>query len=179
MTSRVLGIFSCINDGIIGYDGKLMFTHPEDFSHFKEITMDKTLLVGYRTAKEIFDRNPEGLKGRKVAVLVDPSRQDFPDHKWKSDVDIVTDPISYINKSIRPIVVAGGKWVFDQLWCHVTQWHITHYAISMDEIFYKYDENKVSKFVVPGLPLPIDERRFKIKLPSGEEREAIITAHLM
>lgn len=178
MTTRVLGIYSHINDHIIGYDGKLLFTHPEDFKHFKEITMGKTLLVGYKTAKEIFERNPNGLQDRKIAILIDPTR-DIPNDNWMDLVDTVSDPLKYITESKEPIVVAGGEWVFNKLWCHVTQWHITHFKINIDELFYTHDETLVSRFIVPDLTQVVEEKSFTITLPNGEEREVTIAAHLI
>lgn len=179
MTTRVLGVFSCINDGIIGYNDELLFTHPFDFDNFKRITQNKTLLVGYKTAKEIFKRNPNGLPGRQIAILVDSSRPDFPDHKWKSQVDIVIDPLTYITNSKNPVVIAGGQWVLDMLCCHVTEWHITTYPIDILELYEHYDHEKVRTFVVPNLSDPIDTLSFMIDKPDGGFGLAVINTYVV
>lgn len=179
MTSRVIGIYSHIDDDIIGYNGQLMFTHRDDFSNFKEVTMGKTLLVGYRTAREIFERNPNGLVGRKIAILVSPDRPNLPDHDWLDQVDVVTDPFEYIETSTDPIVIAGGGWVFKRLWSQVSQWHVTHYPIAMEDVYYTYNEDLLTRFQIPFLPDPVATKEFDITLPCGETRTATIRTYLI
>lgn len=145
MTNRIIGIFSHINDGIIGYDGELVFTSPVDFANFRKVTKDKILLVGYKTAKEIFDKNPNGLPGRDIAILVSEERPSIPDHPWKNKVTLVIDPIVYMTRVTKPIVIAGGSKIFDELWPQVNEWHITHFKIDLDEIIEDIDPAKISR----------------------------------
>lgn len=152
MTKRVIGIFSHINDNVIGYDGKLVVTNKIDFNHFRAITDRKVLLVGYKTAKEIMDRNPNGLRDRDIAILVSDDRP-YPllPESWRDIVTLVDNPEEFINKSEKPVVIAGGIYVFNRLHHLIKEWHVTHFDVNLtkqDNHFYLFDEvdeTKVSR----------------------------------
>jgi len=57
-------ILAVNNLGYIGLNGKLPWESPEDLSHFKKLTLGKTLIVGRST----FEKMPK-LKGRSVVVV--------------------------------------------------------------------------------------------------------------
>lgn len=44
------GIIAVNNLGYIGLDGKLLWECKEDLIHFKKLTLDQSLVVGYRTS---------------------------------------------------------------------------------------------------------------------------------
>jgi dihydrofolate reductase len=91
---------------VIGYQGKMPWTLPEDFRWFKHKTMGGTLIMGRKTYKSI----GKPLPGRETVVL---SRS--------SEISGVTTchDISQLDEVLRPLPkpywVCGGTEIFRQL----------------------------------------------------------------
>ena len=85
------------NLGFIGLDDKLLWYNSEDLKHFKKLTLNQRLLVGYRTAQSL-----PPLKNRELVV-------DERD-KFITDIDWCI----------------GGKKTYEK-YCHLfTELHISH-----------------------------------------------------
>jgi len=68
----VEGILACTPDGVIGYGSGIPWHHSGDFKRFKQITMGKTLVIGYRTLIGLassFKKAVELLPGRRLVVV--------------------------------------------------------------------------------------------------------------
>lgn len=64
--------------GYIGLDGKLPWNSSEDLKHFKEMTKDSTLVVGFNTAKTL----PK-LSNREIIIFdKDKNIDEYKNYDW-------------------------------------------------------------------------------------------------
>lgn len=96
-------ILAVNNLSYIGKDNTIMWRCSEDFKHFKKLTMDGTLLVGYNTASKL-----PPLKGRTVIV---DERERF----------------NFLNPvGIDNLWCIGGKKTYEKYAHLFTELHISH-----------------------------------------------------
>ena len=89
------------NLGFIGLDDKLLWYNKEDLRHFKKMTYDSTLLVGYRTA--------QGLPPLKNRTLITFDRREYSStHYYECEWCI------------------GGKKTYETFCDVFTELHISH-----------------------------------------------------
>lgn len=137
----ISAILICSQDGVIGYDGGLAFSILEDFKRFKERTQGCVLLMGYKTAAEIFKMNPKGLPGREIAVLLTRDlevREDW--HEKVMFVDSINDILP-----LGKIMVSGGATIYDQFAPTVSQWHVTIVDLPYATLHPGHDPSKTVK----------------------------------
>lgn len=65
-------VFACDTQGGIGKDGDLPWRQSSDLRHFKQVTMNKTIVMGRKT----WDSLPKALPGRRNIVLSRTPRDD-------------------------------------------------------------------------------------------------------
>jgi len=86
------------NGGFIGLNGELPWRSREDLKHFKELTMDGKLLVGYTTSQKL-----PPLKGREIIIDDETKDIDYSQIDW----------------------CCGGKYTYEKF-CHLfTEIHIS------------------------------------------------------
>lgn len=90
-------IIAVNNLGFIGIGDKLLWYNPEDLKHFKNLTLNQTLLVGYRTYQSL-----PPLKNRELIV-------DERD-----------------NINLNPVWCIGGKKTYEKYSPYFTELHISH-----------------------------------------------------
>ena len=67
----IISMISAVAENrVIGNKNALPWHMPADFKHFKETTLNKTIVMGLNTFKSIFSRIGKPLPGRKNIVLV-------------------------------------------------------------------------------------------------------------
>lgn len=123
---------------VIGNNGRLAYSIKEDMQHFRKVTDGFTLLMGYKSAKELYEMTPHGLgPNRKVAVLL--TRPLEITEPWHEQVEFVDSIYDIIHDDL--VMVAGGASVYDKyadiidVW-HVTQVHERHEYIYTDPSYY-------------------------------------------
>ena len=84
----------------IGYKGKIPWYFPQDLKHFRLQTLDKTIVVGRKTAEGL-----PYLKRRKVICL---SRGEPDVSEWKNDVTLAKS----FDDITGPVIIAGGAEVY-------------------------------------------------------------------
>ena len=90
-------IIAVNNIGFIGIDDKLLWHNSEDLKHFKSLTLNQRLLVGWRTAQAL-----PPLKNREL--VIDQRDNTTTDVDW----------------------CVGGKKTYEK-YCHLfTELHISH-----------------------------------------------------
>ena len=90
-------LIACNNLGFIGIDDKLLWHNSEDLKHFKRLTLNQRLLVGWRTAQAL-----PPLKNREL--IIDQRDNIITDVDW----------------------CIGGKKTYEK-YCHLfTELHISH-----------------------------------------------------
>ena len=93
------GIIAVNNLGFIGKDNKLLWRNVEDLQHFKNLTFNTTLLVGWNTYMNM----PE--LSNRVTIL--------DDRNSKIDLNLIDWCI-------------GGKRTYEKYSSHFTELHISH-----------------------------------------------------
>ena len=105
---RVCLIVAQSLNGIIGNDGVIPWSVPEDMRFFREATMGSTLIMGRRT----WDSIGRALPGRKIAVVSTRyhAKQEI------ADVSFFASPLSALNAtSTDSVFVAGGPALYREL----------------------------------------------------------------
>jgi len=107
MTMRVTLVAAVADNGVIGNDGDIPWRIPEDFAHFKALTMGHVLVMGRATYESI----GRPLPGRTTIVLTrDPA--------WSADgvrVARSLDEALDLAAGIDPeVFVVGGAGVYAQ-----------------------------------------------------------------
>lgn len=98
-------IVAIANNNVIGKDNKLIWHLSEDLKRFKEITMNKTIIMGRKT----FESLPKVLPGRKHVVITNnkdytvDSDQVIVKHRLQEVID------EYSNSKEEAFVIGGGS----------------------------------------------------------------------
>lgn len=104
-------MIACIavnNLNFIGKDNKLLWESSEDLAHFKAMSMDKVMLVGYNTWTKL----PKVVKNRPMII------DQRENGKWPTQ--------NFTVKGDREILCVGGKKTYEK-YCHLfTELHISH-----------------------------------------------------
>ena len=105
--ARVVMVAAYADNRVIGADGEIPWRIPEDFAHFKEVTLGHTLLMGRAT----WDSIGRPLPGRTTVVLT-RSPDWSPGFEGVHDAHSHTDALALCASLPGDTVVAGGTLVY-------------------------------------------------------------------
>ena len=124
-------IIAMAQNRVIGKNGGLPWPNiKEDFKHFKEFTMGKTLIVG----KNTFDTLPL-LKNRECLVLTKPveaidayitNQYLVNNNAMTGQMITMEDVESYSQFRKDYLIVAGGAKTYVKLLPYITEFYVTH-----------------------------------------------------
>jgi len=124
-------IIAMAQNRVIGKNGGLPWPSiKEDFKHFKEFTMGKTLIVG----KNTFDTLPL-LKNRECLVLTKPvedidayitNQYMVNNNAMTGQMITMEDVESYSRFRKGYLIVAGGAKTYVKLLPYITEFYVTH-----------------------------------------------------
>lgn len=124
-------IVAMAKNRVIGKNGGLPWPSiKEDFKHFKEFTMGKTLIVG----KNTFDTLPL-LKNRECMVLTKPveaidayitNQYMVNNNAMTGQMITMEDVESYSQFRKDGLIVAGGAKTYVKLLPYITEFYVTH-----------------------------------------------------
>lgn len=123
---------------LVGKDNLLPWHYPKDLKHFKNVTNNKTVLMGYNTylsMKGYYKNTPFPFK--KVYVA------NFEDVKLE-DATIITDVITFLNDYKDELFVIGGPTIYGLAMPFADRLFITYILDNHDGNVYfkKFDLNK-------------------------------------
>lgn len=107
----------------IGYKNKLLYHIPDDLKHFKQLTLNKNVIMGRKTLESLPGGKP--LPNRRNIVFT--RQKDYS----RDDADIIHDigdlQLLCVNKQINPrtIWVIGGESIYDMLLPYCNYLYIT------------------------------------------------------
>ena len=111
------------DNGVIGINGKLPWRLPDDLRRFKQLTMDRPMIMGRKT----FDSLPGLLEGRRHIVLT-------RDEAWEADgaerVATVQEALALANAP--HVFVIGGAEVWNQFLPLADKIELTEVHLSPD-----------------------------------------------
>ena len=124
-------IIAMAQNRVIGKNGGLPWPSiKEDFKHFKEFTMGKTLIVG----KNTFDTLPL-LKNRECLILTKPvdaidayitNQYMVNNNAMTGQMITMEDVESYSRFRKDYLIVAGGAKTYVKLLPYITEFYVTH-----------------------------------------------------
>jgi len=108
-------------NNIIGKGNKLPWHYKEDMQYFKEITMDKTVIMGEMTFKSILSYLNKPLH-RRTSVIATLTDYNYP------GVEKTNDIIHYLKNypKDKEIFIIGGKIIYDLTLDIADKLYITH-----------------------------------------------------
>lgn len=143
-------IVACDLNGGIGKDNKLLFRIPEDLKRFKELTIEKTVIMGRKT----FESLPNGALPNRENIIVTKNAKDL---YVKHEKDFMNnDKLFYCNdldkliqlykSHIDEFFVIGGAEIYKQLLPHCNKIYLTKVYCEKEAdafFFYNKDEWKI------------------------------------
>ena len=110
-------IVACDLNGLIGYDGKLLWHNKTDLERFKELTMGGTLIMGRKTYESLpINADGRRLTGRLKHVLSKswPTKESTDDTKWFRDWDRALLESPRDKNHNRNIWIIGGASIYQE-----------------------------------------------------------------
>ena len=128
-------------DNIIGKNNKLPWYIPDDLKRFKELTIDKKIIMGRKT----FESVPKVLPKRKHLVLTTNKNFLYIDE----NVEIITDfkkLIKEYENSKEEVFIIGGGEIYNLFLPYSKKLYITevNFKIDGDTSFPEFDKSKWS-----------------------------------
>lgn len=110
MTHKISLIVAAAENNVIGKDNKMPWHIPEDFKHFKEITMGKPCIMGRKTYESILDQLGKPLPGRTSIVI---SRSSYS-HEGALSATSLEDAIEKAKaETDGEIMIIGGAQIYE------------------------------------------------------------------
>ncbi len=104
-------IVAAAENNVIGKDNKMPWHIPEDFKHFKEITIGKPCIMGRKTYESILDQLGKPLPGRLSFVI---SRRNYQHDGCTSFISLNDAITEAKNHYDGEIMIIGGAQIYKQ-----------------------------------------------------------------
>ena len=114
-------IAAIADNGVIGHNDELVWSYPEDLKHFKDTTMNQSILMGSKT----YDGLPGTLPGRTTYVLT----RDASKYSNNTKITAISDALELFKKfkSSKDILyISGGKSIYNNFHQFADEMIITH-----------------------------------------------------
>ncbi|MFT4310221.1 MAG: dihydrofolate reductase [Candidatus Woesearchaeota archaeon] len=115
MHPKFVIISAVARNGVIGYKGGIPWHIPQDFKHFKSLTMGKTIVMGKKT----FESLPGLLPDRKH-VVISSTLLPIP------QVDIYSSIDAFLLSARSEYWIIGGQGIYQAFMPLAERMHITH-----------------------------------------------------
>jgi dihydrofolate reductase len=130
----ILGLVAAIaDDGVIGLENRLPWHLPADLAHFKQLTLDKTIVMGRRTWESLPGLLP---RRRHIVLSRDPA--------FRPEGCIVVDSLDAAMVAAGPVpelLIVGGAALYAEALPRADRLYLTlvHAAIDGDTRFPNWD----------------------------------------
>lgn len=133
-------IAAVAKNNCIGIKNKLPWNIPEDLQHFKDLTLDKTCLMGQATFESILGYLGKPLPKRKtVVVTLDKNYQAPEGVRIFYSLDEVFDKLKD-----EDVYICGGASIYRQTMNKVDKLYITHINKIVDgDVFFPEIDNNI------------------------------------
>ena len=158
------------NDGVIGNDGKIPWSVPEDLKHFAAITRGRPVIMGRKTWDSL---PPSKLPGRPCVVLtrsvgLPTPIEGFKDCYFVPNLAVATQHV-WLEYGVFNAFVIGGAELYEQTSSIATTMIVTKVNLSGDgDTKLKIDQQRFKKASevrwYADLPEEIDPKTFPWKL---------------
>ena len=146
---RLSIIVAKAQNGVIGGDNKMLWHIPEDFRHFKKLTMGKPVIMGRKTYESIFDYLGKPLPKRVSIVVTRQKGYDVPEgHYVVSTLKDAHERAKEVAKQLdaEEIFCIGGAQIYEQMLQYTDRIYLTivEKDFNGDAVFPALDEKKWS-----------------------------------
>ncbi len=107
------------DNNIIGKDNQLVWHIPEDLKHFRQLTLDKVLIMGRKT----FDAVGSIVKGKKIVVFT--NNPNFVTEQENVEIVHAVSEIQEYIDSEEECMVVGGSMIYHLLMPQVKKLYVT------------------------------------------------------
>lgn len=124
-------------NGLIGNGNDLPWHYPEDLKYFKNVTMNKSVFMGYNTFLSIYNRLGKPLPNRTNYVLT--YEDELP-----GDAIVVKNLNQFVKEQEEEVFCIGGKMIYQMVLPYADRLYITRVnkEYQGDVFFPSYDESK-------------------------------------
>ncbi len=105
-------IVAAADNNVIGGDNKMLWHIPEDFKHFKNVTMGKPCIMGRKTFESIVASLGKPLPGR-INIVVSRKNPQYDGALTVKDLDEAFDQAGKV-EGVSEIMVIGGAQIYAQ-----------------------------------------------------------------
>ncbi len=144
MSIKICLIAAMAKNNVIGLRNDIPWYIPEDFQHFKSVTMGKPCIMGRKTYESILEKLGKPLPGRTSIVI---SRSGYT-HEGASSAANLDEAITKAKEIARKdvqseIMIIGGAQIYEQSLALADRLYLTriHEEYEGDAFFPKFDEN--------------------------------------
>jgi len=117
MSINIIAAIGANNE--LGMDNSLIWHLPNDLRFFKQMTMDKHVIMGRKT----FESLPRGLPGRKMIVISSKKLDSYFDISCYQNLE---DALSYFMEEDEDFFIIGGQSIYEQSMPYVDNMYLTH-----------------------------------------------------
>lgn len=144
---------------VIGKDNQMPWHYPEDLRYFKEVTMNKTVIMGSKTYESILTTLKKPLPNRHHVILT----KDKAKYREMETYHSIEDALANYLKKEEEVFVIGGASIYKQFLPFADRLYITHINQSFEgDTFFPHfnsdDFHLVSKKDVGDLSFCVYER---------------------
>jgi len=121
---KLIIIAAVSTDGVIGIGDNIPWRIPEDFKHYREVTMGNMLLVGATTFKTL---PPKAHEGREFIILNNGEFLDLkgPQYSQIKELDALLELLNNGKNNFDKVYVIGGASIYNVLIDHCDEAIIT------------------------------------------------------
>ena len=127
----------------LGVNNNLIWHIPEDLKYFKATTMNKTIVMGYKTYKSL----PKLLPGRKHIILTHHNI----DNDKEITYDNINNLINYLNSINEEVFIIGGASLYKEFINKANKIYLTEIDASYkdaDVYFPEFDKSKYKRKIL-------------------------------
>lgn len=108
-------------NNLIGVNNNLPWHYPEDLRYFKEVTLNKTVLMGRKTFNSIVKKLGKPLP-KRTSIVVTRDK-----HFAYEGVRVINDLEAFLSQAQNEdIFIIGGKQIYEASLAYVKRMYITH-----------------------------------------------------
>jgi dihydrofolate reductase len=109
---KIIIIAAVSIDGVIGIGDNIPWRIPEDFKHFREVTMGNMLLVGATTFQTL---PPKAHEGREFIILNSGEQMNLIGEQYRqfNDFKLVLDLLNNDKNDFDKVYVIGGASIYN------------------------------------------------------------------
>lgn len=118
---QIILVAAIDNNYGLGKDGKLLYNIKEDLQRFKDITKETTVVMGRKTAEEIFKMTKGKMLSSRINYVVSKTGPVFGDAKVFKDIDT-----AIMEAPTHKVCIIGGEALYNETISYADLLALTH-----------------------------------------------------